>query len=184
MFDYSSSDECLLQATGQGDLKAFEEIVNRHQSWAWRVACRYLNSQEDATDVVQEAFLRLLSASCNYEPRSAFRTYFYRIITRLCFDQSRKKQLINSNELPDIADSRKNAAELLAEKETNRAVQSAIETLPDRQRMAIILRYYEELSYQEIATILEVTSKAVERLLSRGRDQLRMTLGELKIFEI
>lgn len=179
---HTSSDESLLQATGRGDFQAFEEIVRRHHSWAWRVACRYLNNDEDATDVVQEAFLRMLAASNNYQPRAAFRTYFYRIISRLCFDQSRKKHYTNNNDLADVSDPKPSTSDIISEKENKLAIRTAIDALPDKQRMTIVLRYYEELSYQEIAVILDLTPKAVERLLSRGRTQLRVQLRALENF--
>jgi RNA polymerase sigma-70 factor (ECF subfamily) len=88
--DCPDSDEFLLQAIGRGDLAAFSRIVERHQTWAWRVAHRFTGNEEDASDIVQEAFLRLLDASARYRPTAKFRTYFYQIISRLCLDQARK----------------------------------------------------------------------------------------------
>jgi len=89
--DPAACDEFLMQATGKGDLEAFEEIVQRHHSWAWRITYRFLGDEPEAADIVQEAFLRLLDASRRYRPTAKFRTYFYRIITRLCLDRSKKR---------------------------------------------------------------------------------------------
>jgi RNA polymerase sigma-70 factor (ECF subfamily) len=88
--DCPDSDEFMLQAIGRGDLAAFSRIVERHQTWAWRVAHRFTGNEKDASDIVQEAFLRLLDASARYRPTAKFRTYFYQIISRLCLDQARK----------------------------------------------------------------------------------------------
>ena len=66
MPDPTESDELLLRAAGRGDLASFSQIVERHQTWAWRVAHRFTGNEEDASDIVQEAFLRLLDASGRY----------------------------------------------------------------------------------------------------------------------
>jgi RNA polymerase sigma-70 factor (ECF subfamily) len=102
--DSPESDEFLLQAVGQGDLAAFSRIVEHHQTWAWRVAYRFTGNEEDASDIVQEAFLRLLDASGRYRPTAKFRTYFYQIISRLCLDQAKRKQPWLLETVPDTPD--------------------------------------------------------------------------------
>ena len=101
MPDCSESDEVLLQAVGQGDLAAFSRIVERHQTWAWRVAYRFTGNEEYASDIVQEAFLRLLGASGRYLPTAKFHTYFYQIISRLCLDRAKRKQPLLLETDPD-----------------------------------------------------------------------------------
>jgi RNA polymerase sigma-70 factor (ECF subfamily) len=71
-----NEDERLLLAAARGDLEAFAELVDRHQAWAWRIAYRFFGEYQNAEDVVQEAFLKLLQAAPRYSPRAAFRTYF------------------------------------------------------------------------------------------------------------
>jgi RNA polymerase sigma-70 factor, ECF subfamily len=171
--DSTDSDELLVQATGKGDLKSFEQIVTRHQTWAWRVSYRFIGNEEDASDIVQEAFLRLLEASGRYRPSAAFRTYFYRIISRLCLDRAKKKQPLLLERIPDAADPRPGVSDAMIKREAALAVRTALGTLPANQRLAIVLRYYEDLNYVEIASALETTPKAVERLLARGREQLK-----------
>ncbi len=173
MPDCAVSDELLVQATGRGDLKAFEQIVARHQTWAWRIACRFTGNEDTALDIVQEAFLRILDASGRYRPTAKFRTYFYQVITRLCLDQAKKKSPIYLDTVPDYPDSSLNAADIVLQNETVQALRSALDSLLPNQRMAIILRYYEELNYTDIAMALETTPKAVERLLARGRKHLQ-----------
>jgi RNA polymerase sigma-70 factor (ECF subfamily) len=174
--DATDSDEGLVQATGRGDLNAFEEIVKRHQSWSWRIAFRFIGNEDDASEIVQEAFLRLLEASGRYRPLAAFRTYFYRIISRLCLDRAKKKQPLRLETLPEAADPRPDVADAMIKRETALAVRSALDALPANQRLAIVLFYYEDLNYEEIASALETTPKAVERLLARGRERLRAVL--------
>jgi RNA polymerase sigma-70 factor (ECF subfamily) len=180
--DCPESDEFLLQATGRGDMAAFSRIVERHQTWAWRVAYRFAGNEEDASDIVQEAFLRLLDASARYRPTAKFRTYFYQIISRLCLDRAKKKQPLLLETVPDTPDPSPDITDTMMRQENAIAVRAALDALPPNQRLAIVLRYYENLGYEEIASALETTTKAVERLLARGRERLRDMLGRREDF--
>lgn len=182
MPDSLGADESLLQATGQGDLVSFSRIVERHQTWAWQVAYRFTGNKEDASDIVQEAFLRLLDASGRYLPTAKFRTYFYRIISRLCLDQAKKKQPLLYETVPDTPTPSPDITDKMMRRENAIAVRAALDVLPANQRLAIVLRYHENLGYQDIASALETTPKAVERLLARGRDRLRTVLGRRENF--
>jgi len=176
------SDEDLMLYAGRGDLTAFEKIVRRHQNWAWRIAYRFLGNEEDAADVVQDAFIRLLDASGRYRPTATFKTYFYQVITRLCLDRAKKKQPLYLETIPDSPDPRPGVSDAMMQREAAVAVRSALDALPPNQRMAIVLRYYEDLNYGEIASALETTTKAVERLLARGRESLRAILKNRNVF--
>lgn len=182
MPDSPDSDEFLLQETGRGGLAAFSRIVQRHQTWAWRVAYRFTGNGEDASDIVQEAFLRLIDASGRYRPTAKFRTYFYQIISRLCLDQAKRKRPLLLETVPDSPDPSPDAGDTMMRQEAAAAVRAALAALPPDQRLAIVLRYYEDLGYGEIALALETTAKAVERLLSRGRERLRDALGRRENF--
>ncbi|OHB66516.1 MAG: RNA polymerase subunit sigma-70 [Planctomycetes bacterium RBG_13_62_9] len=163
-------------AVGEGDIEAFEELVRRHQIWAWGIAYRFLGHREEAEDMVQDAFLRLLEASGRYQPTSALKTYFYQIITRLCLDRAKKRQLRYLDIMPDVPASTPDAPDQMEKTQEADAVRAALDALAPQQRMAVVLRYYEGLSYQDIASALEITPKAVERLLARGRDRLQTIL--------
>lgn len=182
MPDCPDSDEFLLQATGRGDLAAFSRIVERHQAWAWRVAYRFTGNEDDASDMVQEAFLRLLSASGRYRPTAKFRTYFYQIISRLCLDQAKRKRPLPYETAPDTPDPSPDITDTMMRQENAIAVRAALDALPPNQRLAIVFRYYENLGYEEIALALSTTTKAVEGLLARGRERLRDVLGSRKNF--
>jgi RNA polymerase sigma-70 factor, ECF subfamily len=174
------SDEDLMLAVGEGDLEAFEELVQRHQTWAWGIAHRFLGHKEESEDVVQDAFLRLLEASGRYQPVCSLKTYFYQIITRLCLDRAKKKRPRYLDVIPDVPASGLDAPGEMEKAQEADAVRAALDALVPQQRMAVVLRYYEGLSYQDIASALETTPKAVERLLARGRDRLQ---ASLKIWE-
>ncbi|MEA3643176.1 MAG: sigma-70 family RNA polymerase sigma factor [Lamprobacter sp.] len=171
MSNHTEQDEVLLQAAGCGDMTAFARLVERHQAWAWRVAYRFAGNQDDAAEIVQEAFLRLLDASGRYRPSAQFRTYFYRIISRLCLDRARKHQPVLLDRVPDQPDPAPSAAERMMRQETAFAV-----------RAALVLRYEKDLGYQEIAAAMGITAKAAERLLARGRERLRRLLGSREGF--
>ena len=173
------NDEQLMQAAANGDLDAFNQIVLRHQAVAWSLAWRFLGDSMEAEDVAQEAFLKILEAAPRYRPKASFRIYLYRVVTRLCIDWSRKKRPTYADPLPDIRDPALSPAENLLAKERRSEIRGVLDILPPNQRMAIILRHYDGLSYTEIAETLEVTVKAVERLISRARAGLRIHWKEL-----
>jgi RNA polymerase sigma-70 factor (ECF subfamily) len=171
------SDEELMVSVGKGDMNAFGEIVFRYQHLAWNIAYRFLGNKTDAQDVAQEAFLKLLDAANRYKPAALFRTYFYRIVTRLCLDWVAKKQPLYTDKLPEVLAPGCTASESLILEERHWMVCNALYKLPPSQRMVIVLKYYEGMSYQEIAASIESTEKAVERLLARGRASLEEFLG-------
>ena len=170
-------DEELMSAAAGGDLEAFEAIVRAYRYSAWNTAYRFLGDAKEAEDVVQEAFLRLLDVGPRYRPTASFRTYLYRILSRLCQDRAEKKRPICMAHPPETPDNAAHPDQALLLEERRRAVSSAIARLSPNQRMAIILRYYEGLGYQEIAGITGTTEKAVERLMARARAGLERTLA-------
>jgi RNA polymerase sigma-70 factor, ECF subfamily len=170
------SDEELMHAVQQGDLSAFQQIVLRHQQTAWRVACRFLGDATEAEDVAQDAFLRILKAAGSYRPTAKFETFLFQVVSRLCLDRATKKHPIYVEKVPEAAAEGASPGEVLEQAERDQRVRRALDGLPANQRLAAILRYYEELSYQEIAVAMGVSPKAVERLLARARGTLALLL--------
>ncbi len=166
-------------AAGRGDLSALAQLALRHQDAVWHVAYRFLGNTADAEDVAQEAFLRLLTAADRYRPAASFRTYLYRIVTNLCFDRLRRKRLRQCEHLSEVVDPRRTPAEASLASERSRIVRRALDALPQSQKMAVVLRYYEHLSHREIADALHTTTKGAERLLARARISLAGRLGEI-----
>lgn len=169
-------DEALMLALGRGETAALAELVRRHQDWAWRVACRFLGRVPEAEDVVQEAFLRLLDAAPRYRPKAPFRAFLQRIVVHLCLDHHRRPSPLPLDDLPEPADPAPSASTIITRREDAAALRAALDALPATQRMALILRYHEELDYRDIAAAMETSPKAVERLLARGREGLRRAL--------
>ena len=164
-------------AVARGGLSAFGQLVSRHQTSAWNAAYRFLGNTADAEDIAQEAFLRILDSAERYQPTASFRTYLYRIVTRLCFDLSRRKRLRRHQQLPDLATKSPSPEGVFIRDERAAAVRQALDSLPAAQKMAVVLRYYEDLGYREIAAVLSTTDKGVERLLARARATLEDRLG-------
>jgi RNA polymerase sigma-70 factor (ECF subfamily) len=162
-----------------GDLSAFEEIVLRHQNRAWAVAWRSLGDSSEAQDVVQEAFLRVLRAAPRYRPVAPFHTYLLQIVTRLCLDVRVKKRPDYVRNLPEVADQSQSPEEHLQYRERMLAVRRALGRLPARHRVAIVLRHEEGLSYDGIARVLSISTKAVDSLLQRARESLKRHLKDL-----
>ena len=176
MPDFDASDESLMQAVCGGDTGAFEQIVRRHQDWVWKIAYHFLNDKEEARDITQETFLRLLDASGRYKAAAKFTTYLYQIICRLCLDQAKKKRPLYMAETPDSLDPNPGAAEQIEHQEISDRINRALRFLPPDYRMVIILKYFEGLSGKRIADAIDKSPKAVERLLDRAKKQLEPLL--------
>ncbi|CAG0928083.1 ECF RNA polymerase sigma factor SigW [Planctomycetaceae bacterium] len=176
-------DNELMKRVGRGDDEAFKLLFERHNRLAWSVIYRQLGNVAAAEDLVQEAFLRVYRAAPRYEPSAKFSTWLYTVVTNLCLNYKRDRardrlRLVGSEEEGD------NALEQLAAVEPDehgddeaakrtQAVKEAIASLPENQRMALILSRYEEKSYEEVAEILGVTVAAVKSLTSRARTTLK-----------
>jgi len=173
----SLTDEHLMIAVGKGDMAAFEQIVIRYQQFAWRIAYRYTGNSSDAEEIAQEAFLKILDSAKNYQLSAKFSTYLYKILTNLCLDHARKKKPQIGDEFYGEKGFTETPYSNLQMKERDQAIKSAIDSLPDRQRLAVILRYYENLSYAQIADAMNTSVKAVEQLLARARKLLESSLS-------
>jgi RNA polymerase sigma-70 factor (ECF subfamily) len=173
-------DALLMVRAAEGDSGAFDELVIRNQSAAWALAVHYLGNAAEAEDIVQEAFLRLLRAAPRYQPTARFRTYFSRIVVRLCLDFRAKKRPAYREALPDNADTARDPEAVLRNEEIAKELRRALEDLPPAQRMALLLRHLEGFTYLEIAEAMSTSAKAVDSLLQRARHALRVRLDFIK----
>jgi RNA polymerase sigma-70 factor (ECF subfamily) len=172
----SLTDEQLMIAVSKGDMDSFEQIVVRYQKLAWRTAYRYTGNTSDAEEIAQESFLRILDSAQNYRPSAKFSTYLYKVLTNLCLDHYRKKKPLFTNEPFADKGHAKSPSSNLQIQERNQAIKQAVDSLPGRQRLATILRYYENLPYDQIAAATDTSVKATERLLARARERLKYLL--------
>lgn len=165
-------------AVRAGDRRAFEALVLRHQGAAWGAAFRFMGRADEAEDVAQQAFLKILEAAPRYEPSASFRTYLYRVVVRLCIDRAEKKRPMVGEDLSGAASSSPGPPEAAQDREWEEAVGKALQELPPRQRMAVVLRYSEGLSLRQAAEAMGTTEKALEHLLSRARQALEVRLSK------
>ena len=188
VIDGTVSSEDLMARIAKGDQDAFEILVNRHQTSVLNLIYRFVGDRTQAKDLAQEVFIRVWQAAKSYEPKAKFTTWIYRITANRCFNElksSRRKKWFSFNRSDEdgehafeetLADSAPSAEDLLLEKERSRQISDALQNLPDNQRMALVLKRYDDLSYQEIAQIIGCSVSAVESLLVRAKRTLQEKL--------
>jgi RNA polymerase sigma-70 factor, ECF subfamily len=167
-------DAELLQAIAGGDRAAFDRLSRRHLDRAYGVALRMTGSRADAQDVVQDVFLRLWQRPDAWRPGQAqFSTWLYRVVVNRCLDLKRRPRGadLDSVEEPQAPDA--NAEDSLLDAERSRALDSAVNQLPERQREAIVLTYTAGLRNAEAASAMDISVKAFEALLVRAKRELR-----------
>jgi len=161
------------------DAEAFRELAERHAARPHRVACRMLGDEMEAQDVAQEAMLRLWRDAALWRPGGAgVSAWLTRVATNLCLDRLRKRGRNSGEDIPERADEAPLADALIEGEQQRAQVIAAMQALPDNQRAAIVLTYYEEQSNADAASIMEMNIKAFESLLLRARRALRQKLVE------
>jgi RNA polymerase sigma-70 factor (ECF subfamily) len=181
----TSSEDLMAQAAG-GDDYAFEILVQRHQASILNLIYRFVGNRAEAKDLAQEVFVRVWQAAKSYKPKAKFSTWTYRIAVNLCLNElksKRRKRLIplGTEERPDSdystpTDVSQSPEDLLLAKERGRQISEALRSLPENQRMALILKRYDNLSYEEIGRIMGCSVPAVESLLVRAKKNLQEKL--------
>ena len=148
---------------------SFDELVTQHQQQVLRTAYRLLGRLEDAQDAAQEVFLRLLKHM--HRIQGDPRAWLYRVTVNVCNDQHRRRPVIMDPEL-DFVDPAPNAEHTLQIEERKRLLMDGLQTLPERERAAVILRDIEGLSTREVAAILSVEEVTVRSQISMARVRL------------
>jgi RNA polymerase sigma-70 factor (ECF subfamily) len=167
-------DAELLQAIAGGDRLAFDRLSRRHLDRAYGVALRMTGSRADAQDVVQDVFLRLWQRPDAWRPGQAqFSTWLYRVVVNRCLDLKRRPRGTDLDSVEEPQDPDANAEDSLLDAERNRALDSAVNQLPERQKAAIVLTYTAGLRNAEAASAMEISVKAFEALLVRAKRELR-----------
>jgi RNA polymerase sigma-70 factor (ECF subfamily) len=176
------SDSELLTLAAAGDQGAFARLVRRHQSRIFSLAFRFSRDRQDAEDLAQEIFLKVWKYARTFKGQSAFGTWLYRLAVNTCLNFRQKKK-IQPEPLPllgDFAAATVTAGEEIMNRERQDHLSKALDALPARQRMVLILANFEGKSYEEIAAVMEVSISAVETLLFRARHKLAEILRPLK----
>ncbi len=184
--DDPMSDVALMARIGAGDHAAFRLLVERYQDPVVGTVAKMLGNSADAQDIAQQVFLRLWRHAKNYRPDAKFTTYLFTITRNLVFNESRRRsrrkevsteEREETSHLQIEADPTRRPDSELLQAELRQAVDAAIAALPEAQRMAVVLRRYEQMPYEEIAVVLKLSLPAVKSLLFRARATLRESLS-------
>jgi len=167
-------DARLVERVGAGDAAAARLLVAAKLPRVLGLAVRTLRDSAAAEDVAQEAFLRVWRTAGCWEPgRARFDTWLHTVVLNLCRDRLRRRREVTGVDLPEPSDPAPDAEAVLLQAERGTRVADAIAALPERQREAILLVHYQDLSGTEAAEALGVSAEALESLLARGRRALR-----------
>jgi RNA polymerase sigma-70 factor (ECF subfamily) len=181
-------DTGLVRLCQNGDMTAFEQLFRRHQDRIYGIAYGMMNNREDAFDLTQEIFIRVYQKIGDFNFKSAFSTWLYRLALNLCTDElrkqkSRRKREISTTELGSLAEvsaimqvDENTPEDYAISKEHEKQIWDAINSLKDKDRAVIILRDVEGLSYEEISEILKCSLGRVKSRLHEARQKLKAIL--------
>jgi RNA polymerase sigma-70 factor, ECF subfamily len=187
--EYSDEDIALMLRFQNGEERCFEELVDRHKQRVFNIAYRYVGNVQDAEDVAQQVFINIYNARKSYVPKAQFTTWLYTICKNTCLKTFRKKRLKTISIDADVDLGEDSVAVQLPDQngftpldsainaEQDLAVKAAVDSLPENQRIVVVLYKYEQLSYEKIAEITGFSIKAVKSLLHRARVSLKEKLA-------
>ena len=180
----AADERALMARVGAGDAAAFDRIVALHMGQVHGLAWRMLGDAAEAEDVVQESFVKLWVNAKGWAPSGGgLGAWLRRVATNACLDRLRRPKGISDDVLAEHADDSPPADVTIDEARRREAVAGAIQALPDRQRAAIVLTYYEGVTNAEAASILGLGVKALESLLVRARQALTRRLAAQGLIE-
>lgn len=179
------NDEDIVTLVLAGRTDLFALLVDRYKDRVFQTCMGFLHNRQEAEDLAQEIFIQVYVSLSGFKRRSAFSTWLYRIVINAALNMLRKKSKIafvdlttlNNTHFAMFKNDRDNPEQVLIETEDNSLLKEALDDLPDKQRAAIVLSYFNEMSQKEIAQVLDTTEGAVESLLQRAKKNLRKKLG-------
>jgi RNA polymerase sigma-70 factor (ECF subfamily) len=181
-----AEDVRLMHLISGGDTAALEQLIQRHQTLVLGTVARMLGSNSEVDDIAQQVFVRVWKSAGRYVPRAKFTTWLLKITRNLVFNELRRSKRHahvpmqmepEAEDIPVKDEAVQTPDAALLEAELQQAIESAITELPESQRMAVVLRRYEDLSYEQIADVLDLSVPAVKSLLFRARTDLRARLA-------
>ena len=175
--DGMGDDETLMRRIASGERAAFAALMERHLSRALALAERVTGNRGDAEELVQEAMLKVWTQAERFRPEAGrFRAWFNRIVVNLCIDRRRRPASLPLEAAGEPADGAPDALTRAIAAESSRSLRAALAELPERQRLALVLCYWDGQSNQEAAATLGTSVGAIETLLVRARRQLKSKL--------
>ncbi len=185
--DDPERDIRLMEKVRAGDMDAFRDLVETHQQRVIGTVTRMLGDHNDAEDLAQQIFVRVWKSAPRWEPTAKFTTWLYTILRNLVFNECRRRARHKTTSLDAATDDEdhpqqfpdgnaKPADTAMLDEEMQEAIERSIQELPEAQRMAVIMRRYQDVSYEEIAEVLDLTVPSVKSVLFRARTELREKL--------
>ena len=173
-------DEKLLERIKAGDKKAFDELVRKYQREIYFLALRMLKNIEDAEEITQQTFVNVFEHLGSFRGDSGFKTWLYQISLNLCRSHLRRKhEVLELNEAAcPPASGEMNPPEQFLRRETAAAAAAAADSLPDKQRITVMLRIFQELSYEEIGRVTGCSGQTAKVNFHYGIENLRKKLKE------
>ena len=182
-------DAELMLRVREGDPASFALLLERHRVPVIHFLYRMVQNQAVAEELAQEVFLRVYRSRHSYEPTARFTTWLFRIATHLALNQIRDRRHEKSSESLDedprdgisrqVADTLPNVEQDLLRQARLNEVRQAIETLPAKQKAAVLMHKYQEMEYSQIAKVLSCSESAVKSLLFRAYETLRSRLAHM-----
>ncbi|WP_342552139.1 sigma-70 family RNA polymerase sigma factor [Paenibacillus sp. FSL R7-0652] len=169
----------LIRAAQSGDRDALITLLREIEQHVYRTAYYILNNEQDALDAAQEALIRIYTKINSYEEKAQFKTWVQRIVTNICIDKFRRtKPSVSIDEHEMVFQDKQDVEHEVMSTYVARDIQDAINKLPEHHRTVIVLRYLQDLSYNEIADCLDLPLNTVKSYLFRARQQLQNLLQE------
>ena len=192
-FDKTASDEMLARWLNEGNQKAFDELMLRYKARIYSFICRYVADQDEAYDLLQETFINIYQKIHLYDQKRKFSTWAFQIALNKCRDRSRKKSVTriipfssfgkteeNRDFFENTRSGEVNAEQILIGKSELKIVVKAVKNLPDKLKTPLIMCALEDMSHEECARILGVSSKTVETRIYRARKKLNSSITQKK----
>jgi RNA polymerase sigma-70 factor (ECF subfamily) len=192
------NEERLIEACRQGDREAFRQLFELHKDRVWSIALHFIGDENAARDITQQVFLKLFTAITQFRGEAEFSTWLYRMTANACLDEQRRRRRFLSFDIFKAGDSELNPmdkqqarqieqgiGQLIqedqhAQLEMSAVVKAAVKELKPKLRIAILLKYFEGLSYEEMAAVLGCSAGTVASRLNRGHKELARRLQHLR----
>ncbi len=185
----TATDTDLIQLAQSGDLDAFEQLVQRYDRKVFSLAASYVHSSDDAKDIFQEVFIRVYKSLPQFELRSEFSTWLFRIATNVCLSHRSRAKRHRHNPLSsdgEEEDGVSHGVRAVSDEDLHATVEQqdlhghvrlAIQSLPPRQRLVFLLKHYEEFKLREIAGMTGISEGSVKKYLFEATNRLRTALS-------
>jgi RNA polymerase sigma-70 factor (ECF subfamily) len=170
-----SNDAALVKQCLEGNIKAFERLIDRHQKTVFNVALRIINDYHEAEDIAQKVFIRAYESLASFDPKHKFFSWLYRMTVNESLNTLKQRQRITELD-ESVVSSDKTPEEHYEENEMKQQIEIALMRLDPEQRALIVLKHFQNMAYEDIGYIFDIPEKTVKSRLYSARQMLRTVL--------